>query len=57
MTRRRQQLEEMKWSLKESNVEKRCLARELWQQSQEENIFTQLMIEEKQIQEMAMECH
>jgi hypothetical protein len=33
MTRRRQQLEKMKWSLEELNIKKRCFARELWQQS------------------------
>jgi hypothetical protein len=35
MTRRRRQPEEMEWSLKELNIEKRCLARELRQQPQE----------------------
>jgi len=29
MTRRRRQPEEMEWSLEKSNIEKRCLAREL----------------------------
>jgi hypothetical protein len=32
MTRRRQQPEEMEWSLEKPNLKKRCLARELWQQ-------------------------
>jgi hypothetical protein len=36
MTRRRRQPEEMEWPLEKSNIEKRCLARELWQQPQEE---------------------
>jgi hypothetical protein len=34
--RKKQQPEEMKWSLKDPNIKKKCLARELWQQPQEE---------------------
>jgi hypothetical protein len=63
MTRRRQQLEKMEWSLEELNIEKRCFARELWQQSQEEkmarstHVQTKKIIEKNKIKEMAMECH
>jgi hypothetical protein len=47
MTRRRHPLEKMEWSLEEPNIEKRCFARELWQQSQEEKMVRSSHVQTK----------
>jgi hypothetical protein len=49
MTKRRQQPEKMEWSFEEPNIEKRCFARELWQQSQEEKMARSGHVKTKKI--------